>query len=178
MNGVIGMLELALDTSLTAEQQDYLQTSLQSAEALLVLINDILDFSKIEAGRLELETTNFDLRNTIEDVGYALAKRAEEKGLELICLIHPDITVDLKGDPARLRQILVNLVGNAIKFTHQGEIIIRAEATREEEKAVDIHFSVQDTGIGIPAERQAIIFERFTQADGSTTRKYGGPGSG
>ncbi|HSK87326.1 MAG TPA: response regulator, partial [Anaerolineales bacterium] len=178
MNGVIGMLDLALDTSLTAEQQDYLQTSLQSAESLLVLINDILDFSKIEAGRLELETISFDLRNTIEDVGYALAKRAEEKGLELVCLIHPDLTADLRGDPARLRQILVNLVGNAIKFTHQGEIIIRAEPVNEDEKTVEIHFSVQDTGIGIPFERQAIIFDRFTQADGSTTRKYGGTGLG
>ncbi len=178
MNGVIGMLELALDTSLTAEQQDYLQTSLHSAEALLVIINDILDFSKIEAGRLELETINFDLRNTIEDVAYALAKRAEEKGLELVCLIHPDLAADLRGDPSRLRQILVNLVGNAIKFTHQGEIIIRAEPVKEEDDTVEIRFSVQDTGIGIPLKRQALIFERFTQADGSTTRKYGGTGLG
>ena len=178
MNGVIGMLELALDTSLTPEQQDYLQTSLHSAEALLVLINDILDFSKIEAGRLELENIHFDLRNTIEDVAYALAKRAEEKGLELVCLIHPDLSADLSGDPARLRQILVNLVGNAIKFTHHGEIVIRAEPIRDEEKNVEIQFSVQDTGIGIPPERQSLVFERFTQADGSTTRKYGGTGLG
>jgi PAS domain S-box-containing protein len=178
MNGVIGMLELALDTSLTAEQEDYLQTSLHSAEALLVLINDILDFSKIEAGRLELENINFDLRNTIEDVAYALAKRAEEKGLELVCLIHPDLTSDLSGDPARLRQILVNLVGNAIKFTHHGEIVIHAEPIQEDDKNVEIQFSVQDTGIGIPLERQSLIFERFTQADGSTTRKYGGTGLG
>jgi two-component system sensor histidine kinase/response regulator len=178
MNGVIGMLELALDTSLTAEQQDYLQTSLHSAEALLVLINDILDFSKIEAGRLELENINFDLRNTIEDVAYALAKRAEEKGLELVCLIHPDLSSDLSGDPARLRQVLVNLVGNAIKFTHHGEIVIHAEPIQEDEKNVEIQFSVQDTGIGIPLERQSLVFERFTQADGSTTRKYGGTGLG
>ena len=178
MNGVIGMLELALDTSLTSEQQDYLQTSLHSAEALLVLINDILDFSKIEAGRLELENINFDLRTTMEDVAYALAKRAEEKGLELVCLVHPNLSSDLSGDPARLRQILVNLVGNAIKFTHQGEIIISAEPMDENEKTVDIYFSVQDTGIGIPLERQSVIFERFTQADGSTTRKYGGTGLG
>lgn len=178
MNGVIGMLELALDTPLTAEQQDYLQTSLHSAESLLVLINDILDFSKIEAGRLDLEYIDFELRTTIEDVGYALAKRAEEKGLELVCLIHPDLTSDLNGDPARLRQVLVNLVGNAIKFTHHGEIIIRAEHTEEDEKTVNITFSVEDTGIGIPFERQAAIFERFTQADGSTTRKYGGTGLG
>jgi PAS domain S-box-containing protein len=178
MNGVIGMLELALDTSLTSEQQDYLQTSLHSAEALLVLINDILDFSKIEAGRLELENINFDLRNMIEDVAYALAKRAEEKGLELVCLIHPDLISDLSGDPARLRQVLVNLVGNSIKFTHHGEIVIHAEPVQEDEKNVEIQFSVQDTGIGIPVERQALIFERFTQADGSTTRKYGGTGLG
>ncbi len=178
MNGVIGMLELALDTSLTAEQEDYLQTSLHSAEALLVLINDILDFSKIEAGRLELENINFDLRTAMEDVAYALAKRSEEKGLELVCLVHPNLSSDLNGDPARVRQVLVNLVGNAIKFTHQGEIIIRAEPIDENEKTVDIYFSVQDTGIGIPLERQALIFERFTQADGSTTRKYGGTGLG
>jgi PAS domain S-box-containing protein len=178
MNGVIGMLELALDTSLTAEQEDYLKTSLHSAEALLVLINDILDFSKIEAGRLELENINFDLRTAMEDAAYALAKRAEEKGLELVCLVHPNLSADLSGDPARLRQVLVNLVGNAIKFTHQGEIVIRAEPIDENEKTVDIYFSVQDTGIGIPPERQAAIFERFTQADGSTTRKYGGTGLG
>jgi len=178
MNGVIGMLELALDTSLTSEQQDYLQTSLHSAESLLVLINDILDFSKIEAGRLELENINFDLRNTIEDVAYALAKRAEEKGLELVCLIHPDLSSDLSGDPARLRQVLVNLVGNAIKFTHHGEIVIHAEPIQEDDKNIEIQFSVQDTGIGIPVERQSLVFERFTQADGSTTRKYGGTGLG
>jgi two-component system, sensor histidine kinase and response regulator len=178
MNGVIGMLELALDTSLTAEQKDYLLTSLHSAEALLTLINDILDFSKIEAGRLELENINFDLRNTMEDVAYALAKRAEEKGLELVSLIHPDLSAELSGDPARLRQILVNLVGNAIKFTHQGEIILRAEPMDEQDGTVDTYFSVQDTGIGIPLERQSRIFERFTQADGSTTRKYGGTGLG
>ena len=178
MNGVIGMLELALDTSLTAEQQDYLQTSLHSAESLLVLINDILDFSKIEAGRLELETINFELRTVMEDVAYALAKRAEDKELELACLVHPNLSSELKGDPARLRQILVNLVGNAIKFTHHGEIVIQAEPIDEHENSVDIYFSVEDTGIGIPKERQALIFERFTQADGSTTRKYGGTGLG
>jgi two-component system, sensor histidine kinase and response regulator len=178
MNGVIGMLELALDTPLNSEQQDYLQTSLKSAEALLSLLNDILDFSKIEAGKLELESINFDLRNAIEDVGYTLAKRAQDKGLELVCLIHPDITTTLYGDAGRLRQILTNLVGNAIKFTHQGEIVIRAESLQETETVATIRFSVQDTGIGIPHERQGAIFERFTQADGSTTRKYGGSGLG
>lgn len=178
MNGVMGMLELALDTSLTSEQRDYLQTSLKSAEALLSLLNDILDFSKIEAGKLELEAINFNLRNAIEDVGYTMAKRAQDKGLELVCLVHPDIAHTLRGDAGRLRQILTNLVGNAIKFTHQGEIVIRAESLEENESHVRIHFSVQDTGIGIPTERQPAIFDRFTQADGSTTRKYGGTGLG
>src|SRR5215207_366293 len=178
MNGVIGMLELALDTSLTPEQRDFLQTSLQSAEALLTLLNDILDFSKIEAGRLELESINFSLRNAVEDVSYTLARRAQEKGLEVACLIHPDLSSDLRGDPGRLRQILANLVGNAIKFTHQGEIVINAEPVEETETHITIHFEVQDTGIGIPFERQAAVFDRFTQADGSTTRKYGGTGLG
>jgi two-component system sensor histidine kinase/response regulator len=178
MNGVIGMLELALDTSLTEEQRDYLNVSLQSAEALLSLINDILDFSKIEAKRLEIENIEFNLRNTVEDVAYALAKRVEEKGLEMICLVHPDLSADLRGDPARLRQVLVNLIGNAIKFTHQGEIVLRAEPISETETHATIHFSVRDTGIGIPPERQKAIFERFTQADGSTTRRYGGTGLG
>ncbi len=178
MNGVIGMLELALDTSLTPEQRDYLQTSLQSADALLTLLNDILDFSKIEAGRLELEHINFDLRNAVEDVAFTLAKRAQDKGLEMACLVHPDISTELRGDPGRLRQILVNLAGNAIKFTHQGEVVIRAEPIEETETHSVIRFAVQDTGIGIPHERQSAVFDRFTQADGSTTRKYGGTGLG
>jgi len=178
MNGVIGMLELALDTKLTTEQTDYLQTSLHSAEALLSLLNDILDFSKIEAGRLELEAINFNLRNAVEDVAYTLAKRAQDKGLEMACLIDPDLSSSLRGDPGRLRQILVNLVGNAIKFTHQGEIVIRAEPRDETERHVLVRFSVQDTGIGIPYDRQSAVFERFTQADGTTTRTYGGTGLG
>jgi signal transduction histidine kinase/DNA-binding response OmpR family regulator/HPt (histidine-containing phosphotransfer) domain-containing protein len=178
MNGVIGMLELALDTPLTVEQGDYLQTSLQSAETLLALINGILDFSKIEAGGLELETINFNLRNTVEDVAYTLAKRAQDKGLEIACLIHPDLKFDLRGDPGRLRQILVNLVGNALKFTDQGEIVVQAEPIEETVTHATIRFSVQDTGIGISVERQAAVFERFTQADGSTTRRYGGSGLG
>ena len=178
MNGVMGMLELALDTTLTSEQRDYLQTSLQSAEALLTLLNDILDFSKMEAGRLDLDSINFSLRNAVEDVASTLAKRAQDKGLEMACLIDPDLTSDLRGDPGRLRQILVNLVGNAIKFTHQGEIVIHAAPIEETESLVVVHFAVQDTGIGIPPERQAAVFDRFTQADGSTTRKYGGTGLG
>jgi len=178
MNGVIGMLELALDTSLTDEQREYLNISLQSAEALLTLINDILDYSKIEANRMELEKINFNLRTTVEDAAYSLAQRAQEKGLELACLIHPDLTTELKGDPARLRQIIINLIGNAIKFTHQGEVVIRAEPVGETDTHTTVYFSVQDTGIGIPPEQQHSIFERFTQADGSTTRKYGGSGLG
>ena len=178
MNGVIGMLELALDTPLTAEQKDYLQTSLQSAEALLSIINDILDYSKIEAGKIDLELIDFNLRNTIEDVTYTLANRAHDKGLELAGLIHPDLQVYLQGDPNRIRQVLVNLVGNAIKFTHHGEIVIRAEPVREAETHAVIQISVQDTGIGIPEDRQAAIFDRFTQVDGSTTRRYGGTGLG
>ncbi len=178
MNGVIGMLELALDTPLTPEQSDFLQSSLQSAEALLILLNDILDFSKIEAGRLDLETIDFNLRTTVEDVAFTLAKRAQDKGLEMACLVHPDLTSNLRGDPGRLRQIFVNLVGNAIKFTHQGEIVVHAEPLEETETHVKVRFSVQDTGIGIPLDRQAAIFERFTQADGSTTRRYGGTGLG
>ncbi|MBA4379739.1 MAG: hybrid sensor histidine kinase/response regulator [Anaerolinea sp.] len=178
MNGVIGMLELALDTSLTPEQRDYLNTSLQSAEELLTLLNDILDFSKIEARRLDLELIDFNLRNTVEDVAYTLAKRAQDKGLEMAALIHPDIYSNLRGDPGRVRQILVNLVGNAIKFTERGEVVIRAEPVSVAETHATVRFSVQDTGIGIPPERQAAVFERFTQADGSTTRKFGGSGLG
>ncbi|MBU4224404.1 MAG: response regulator, partial [Chloroflexi bacterium] len=178
MNGVIGMLELALDTSLTPEQRDYLNTSLQSAEALLTLLNDILDFSKIEARHLDLEVIEFNLRNTVEDVAYTLARRAQDKGLEMAALIHPDIYSNLRGDPGRVRQILVNLVGNAIKFTERGEVVIRAEPVSVTETHATVRFSVQDTGIGIPPERQAAVFERFTQADGSTTRKFGGSGLG
>lgn len=178
MNGVIGMLELVLDTPLTPLQTDYLQTALQSAEALLSLLNDILDFSKIEAGRLELEKINFNLRHLVEDVAYTLAKRAQDKGLEMACLVQSDLASELLGDPGRLRQILVNLIGNAIKFTHQGEIVVRAEKIAETTTDATIRFSVQDTGIGIPADRQKAIFDRFTQADGSTSRKYGGTGLG
>ncbi len=178
MNGVIGMLELALDTNLTDEQREYLNISLQSAEALLSLINDILDFSKIEAKKLELEIISFNLRTTVEDAAATLAQRAQDKGLELACLVHPDLTSELKGDPGRIRQIIINLVGNAIKFTHQGEVVIRAEPVSETATHATIHFSIQDTGIGILDERQKSVFERFTQADGSTTRKYGGSGLG
>ncbi len=178
MNGVIGMLELALDTSLTDEQREYLNISLQSAEALLALINNILDFSKIEAKKMDLEKINFSLRNIVEDAASSLAQRAQDKGLELACLIHPDLLSELKGDPARLRQIMINLIGNAIKFTQQGEVVIRAEPFGETDTHATVYFSVQDTGIGITPDQQKFIFARFSQADGSTTRKYGGSGLG
>lgn len=178
MNGVMGMLELLLDTPLNPEQHEYASIALKSAESLLTLLNDILDYSKIEAGRLELERIDFDLRTTVEDVAYTLARRAEEKGLELICLIHPELPTRLIGDPARLRQILVNLTGNAIKFTERGEVVIRAEPQRVTDEEVLVRFSVRDTGIGIPKAKLDKIFGRFTQADTSTTRKYGGTGLG
>ncbi|MBN1267318.1 MAG: response regulator [Anaerolineales bacterium] len=178
MNGVIGMLELALDTALTDEQHDYLRIGLQSAESLLTLLNDIIDFSKIEAKKLDLEIIDFSLRHLIEDVAHAMAKKAEDKGIEIACLTHPDLSVEIKGDPGRLRQILVNLTGNAIKFTDTGEVVIRAEPIKDSDTHTTIRFSVQDTGIGIPHDRQAAVFERFTQADGSTTRRFGGTGLG
>lgn len=178
MNGIIGMIELALDTQLSPTQVDYMRTALESAEALLSLLNDILDFSKIEARQLDLELIDFNLRNTVENIAHSLAKRAYDKNLEMACLIHHDVPSYLIGDPGRLRQILGNLAGNAIKFTQRGEVVIRAEPLSETETHATIRFSVEDTGIGIPRDRREEIFERFTQADGSTTRKYGGTGLG
>ena len=178
MNGVIGMLELALDTPLNGEQLDFLTTARESAHALLGLLNDILDFSKIEAGQLELEILDFNLRSVIEGVTDTLAPRATQKGLEMACLLQPDVPALLRGDPNRLRQILINLAGNALKFTDHGEVVIRAELESQTEARASVRFSVADSGIGIPKDRQAAIFERFTQADGSTTRKYGGTGLG
>ncbi len=178
LNGLIGMLNLALDTPLNPEQSEYLTAALESAESLLNLISDILDLSKIEAGKMELETTDFNLRTIVENVAVNFSQRATAKGLELVCLIDPQTPVLLRGDPNRLRQVLNNLVGNAVKFTEQGEIVISVQPIAQTGSQATLSFSVRDTGIGIPLDRQARIFERFTQADMSTTRKYGGSGLG
>ncbi|HIJ86189.1 MAG TPA: response regulator [Desulfuromonadales bacterium] len=178
MNGVIGMTGLLLETELTDEQRGYAEIVSRSGENLLSLINDILDYSKIEAGRLDMEMLVFDLRTTLEDTAELLTFRAQDAGLELICHMDPSVPTYLKGDPGRLRQIITNLAGNAIKFTHEGEVVIGAELESEQGEAVTIRFTVRDTGIGIPRSRLAAVFEPFTQADGSTTRKYGGTGLG
>jgi signal transduction histidine kinase/DNA-binding response OmpR family regulator/HPt (histidine-containing phosphotransfer) domain-containing protein len=178
MNGIIGMTELALGTDLTPEQREYLETVGTSADALLGLINDILDFSKIEARKLELDVIDFDLGYTLEDTMRALAPRAHQKGLELAYSVAPDVPTALGGDPARLRQIITNLVSNAVKFTEKGEIVLRAELEGGDAEHVLLRLTVRDTGIGISKEKQATIFEAFTQADASTTRRYGGTGLG
>jgi PAS domain S-box-containing protein len=178
MNAVIGMTELALETKLTPEQREYLLTVKSSAASLLSLINDILDFSKVEARKLELDRVEFALRQTLEDTLKVLAARAQQKGLELACQIPPEVPDALVGDPERLRRIVVNLVGNAVKFTEQGEVVLRVHVESEEKLAVMLHFSVTDTGIGINPEKQRHIFDAFAQADASTTRKYGGTGLG
>jgi two-component system, sensor histidine kinase and response regulator len=178
MNGVIGMTELLLETSLDAEQRDYVNTVKVSGEALLTVINDILDFSKIEAGKFDLDPIPFNLPETIEESLRSLAYRAHEKGLELACDIDPDVPYSLVGDPVRIRQILLNLVNNAIKFTAAGEVEVRLFCEPSGSDAVGLHFVVRDTGIGIPADKQEAIFEAFSQADASTTRRFGGTGLG
>jgi len=178
MNGIIGMTQLALGTDLNQEQREYLEMVKLSADSLLALINDILDVSKIEAKKLELEEIDFDLRNTLENVADTLALMAQEKGLELVCHIKPEVPAALKGDPGRLRQIIMNLAGNSIKFTEKGEIVILVELEKESNDSVQLHFTVSDTGVGIPPEKLETIFDSFTQADSSTTRKYGGTGLG
>jgi signal transduction histidine kinase/DNA-binding response OmpR family regulator len=178
MNGVIGMTGLLLDTALTREQQEYAETVRTSGEALLTIINDILDFSKIEAGKLDLEIIDFDLCTAIEEAVDLLAEKAHSKGLELACLIHENVPTGLRGDPGRLRQILLNLLGNAIKFTDQGEVVVQISLAAETDDTVLVHFAVRDTGIGIAPEGQARLFQSFSQADNSTTRKYGGTGLG
>lgn len=176
--GIIGMLELALGTVLTDEQRDLMTSARDSADSLLTLLNDILDFSKIEAGRLDLDTLDFDLRTTVESVVHSMAHRAESKGLELACLIYHDVPTYLRGDPGRIRQILLNLVGNAIKFTDTGEVVVITKCVSDNENDATIKFSVTDTGIGIHKNRQEEIFKRFLQADEETSRKYGGTGLG
>jgi signal transduction histidine kinase/CheY-like chemotaxis protein len=178
LNGVMGMTELALGTELDKEQREYLETVKLSADSLLVVINDILDFSKIEAGKAELEIRPFNLRDTLEGVMRTLALRADEKGLELLCELAPETPELVRGDSSRLGQVVLNLVGNAIKFTHQGEVALKAEVAERGGEDCLLHFTVSDTGIGIPAEKHALIFDPFAQADTSTTRKYGGTGLG
>ena len=178
MNGIVGMTELALNTSLTAVQREYLEIVRQSSESLLVIINDILDFSKIEAGMLQIDRVAFSLRTMIDETLKPLAFRAHQKHLELLVDVKPDVPDVLLGDPVRLRQVLVNLVGNAVKFTHTGEVVIRVQAESASDDPVSLHIEVIDTGVGIEATKQSEIFKAFTQADGSTTRRFGGTGLG
>jgi len=178
MNGILGMTGLALETELSPEQRSLLNTVKESGDTLLALINEILDFSKIEAGKLELEPIEFLLRQTLEDAVLTLGLRAHQKGLELACHIQPDLPDGLVGDPGRLRQVVLNLLGNAIKFTQQGEVVLRVAVKAQTQDSICLHCTVIDTGIGIPREKQSLIFEAFTQADNSTTRHYGGTGLG
>ncbi len=178
MNGVMGMTELVLDTDLTTEQRDYLNTVKSSADSMLSVINDILDFSKIEAGRLELDPVSFNIRDLVEETVRALSLRAHEKGLEVICDVLADVPEYVVGDVTRIRQVMVNLLGNAVKFTQQGEVELEVTLQSQTAAHLCLQFLVRDTGIGIPQDKQKMIFDAFSQADGSTTRKFGGTGLG
>ncbi|MCC7493754.1 MAG: response regulator [Fimbriimonadaceae bacterium] len=178
MNGIIGMTDLALETELSGEQREYLSLVRSSADALLTLINDILDFSKIEAGKMVLDPVEFELRQLLSDTVGTVGIRAYEKGLELILDVADEVPDQIVADNVRLRQVILNLAGNALKFTTQGEVVVAAAVEDEDEEGLLLHFSVRDTGIGIPADKLALVFEAFSQADGSTTRKYGGTGLG
>jgi len=178
LNGVIGMTDLTLETELNAEQREYLETVKMSADSLLTIINDILDFSKIEAGRIDLEPIDFNLRDCLEAALKTLTVRSDEKGLELLCEIAADVPEVVNGDSSRLRQVVLNLVGNAIKFTSEGEVALHVQTDARDGENCILHFAVSDTGIGILPEKQKMIFDPFTQADTSTTRRYGGTGLG
>ncbi|MFN2464397.1 MAG: response regulator [Candidatus Dormibacteria bacterium] len=178
MNGVIGMTGLLFTTALDAEQREYASAISQSAEALLTVINDILDFSKIEAGKIDIEVIDFDLRFVVEDAAKLVAPRADEKGLELAVMVDPQMSMMVCGDPGRIRQVLINMLGNAIKFTDTGEVLLRVRMAEEHGDTAVVRFEVTDTGIGIEAGKQASLFESFTQADASTTRRFGGTGLG
>jgi two-component system, sensor histidine kinase and response regulator len=178
MNGIMGMTEILMTTELNSEQTEYLNMVKGSSDSLLQVINDILDFSKIEAGKLELDPVSFALRDTVQDSVKPMSVRAAQKGLELACHIDRDVPDYILGDPLRLRQVILNLVGNAMKFTEHGEIVVRVQVDSQAGADLGLHFSIRDTGIGIPLEKQASIFESFTQADGAMNRKYGGTGLG
>ena len=178
MNGIIGMTELALNTELTVEQRDLLDTARSSADSLLRLLNDLLDFSKVEARKLELEQLPFDIRQLINEVVRSFMPQARQKGLHLTSEIFPEVPPEVAGDPIRLRQVLVNLIGNAIKFTDQGDVAVKVGIAWLEATAAVLHFSVTDQGIGIAADKHQMIFQPFSQADGSMTRRYGGTGLG